>query len=207
MADDDVPSPIDFHDLAQAKAWERDTVARRPWRPEFFAAFIAELNRCFAEPFVVLELGSGPGHLAERILLGCAVRRYAALDFSDAMHRLARARLAHHLDRIEFVSRDFRLPHWHERLGEFDAVVTLQAAHELRHKTRLAGLLAQTRTLLTPGGVFLYCDHYAEPSRDKHPNLYLEREDQPRALERAGFIDVRKLLEKGGMALFAASVR
>jgi hypothetical protein len=42
MPDDDVPSPIDFHDPVQARAWVEDTVKRRPYRPRFFAAFAEE---------------------------------------------------------------------------------------------------------------------------------------------------------------------
>ena len=81
MPDEDVPSPIDFHDPAQARQWERDTIEARPWRPEFFAAFVSALNGKFHRPFTILELGSGPGHLAERILSECAVANYARSIF------------------------------------------------------------------------------------------------------------------------------
>ena len=202
MGDIDVPSPIDFHDRAQAKAWEEDTIARRPWRPEFFAAFASELKNCFARSFSVLELGSGPGHLAQIILSECPQADYCALDFSEAMHMLARERLGALSRRIKFLTRDFRSPDWHEDFAPFDAVVTMQAAHELRHKRHLPKLLSQIMQILTPGGVLLYCDHYAEGGQN--PDLMLNREDQPRALENPGFGDVRRVLDKGGMALYAA---
>src|SRR5262245_21595360 len=108
MADDDVPSPIDFHDPVQARAWVEDTVRRRPYRTDFFAAFVEALNRKNTCAIDVLELGSGPGHLAEQVLQRCAVRRYVALDFSAAMHDLARTRLHPFLERVEFMRRDFR---------------------------------------------------------------------------------------------------
>src|SRR5437764_262326 len=103
MGDFDVPSPIDFHDPAQAKSWEQNTIVRRPWRPEFFQAFASELNSRFSQPFSVLELGSGPGHLAQQILSACQVARYCALDFSDAMHALACERLGPFAAKVEFV--------------------------------------------------------------------------------------------------------
>jgi SAM-dependent methyltransferase len=204
MPDDDVPSPIDFHDLAQARQWERDTIEARPWRPAFFAAFVSALNGKFDRLFTVQELGSGPGHLAERILSGCAVAKCGALDFSDAMHQLARERLTRHLAKVNFISRDFRLANWGDGIGSFDALVTMQAAHELRHKRHLAKFLLQARALLRHGGLILYCDHYAEPVSHKHPDLYLKREDQPGSLETAGFSNVRRLLDEGGMALYSA---
>ena len=202
MGDFDVPSPIDFHDPAQAKSWEQNTIVRRPWRPEFFQAFASELNSRFSQPFSVLELGSGPGHLAQQILSACQVARYCALDFSDAMHALACERLGPFAAKVEFVIRDFRSAEWSEGLGRFDAVVTMQAAHEIRHKRHLPKLLTQIRAVMVPDGILLYCDHYAEGGENS--DLMLNRDDQPLVLERAGFTDVRRLLEKGGMALYAA---
>jgi SAM-dependent methyltransferase len=202
MGEKDVPSPIDFRDPVQARAWEADTVARRPWRPEFFAAFASELTSNFADPFSLLELGSGPGHLAQVILPNCRGGNYCALDFSEAMHDLARERLGMVSRSVQFVTRDFCKPDWSKGLGPFDAVVTMQAAHELRHKRHLPKLLSQVIDILTPGGIFLYCDHYSEGGQN--PDLMLNREDQPRALEKAGFCDIRRLLDKGGMALYAA---
>jgi hypothetical protein len=63
-------------------------------------------------------------------------------------------------------------------------------------------LLERARTLLAPGGVLLYADHYLTPET-KLPPLAPARDDQPRALERAGFVDVRLLHEEGNMALWA----
>jgi len=60
-----VPSPIDFADVAQARAWVADTVRRRPGRLQFGPAFAAALNACF-NTIRVVELGSG--HLADAIL-------------------------------------------------------------------------------------------------------------------------------------------
>lgn len=204
MPDYDVPSPIDFHDPAQARAWEEETVRGRPYRPSFFAAFASALNEQFDKPVDILELGSGPGHLAEVILQRCAVASYVALDFSNAMHDLARARLAAFLDRVEFVERDFRLPDWGANLQKFDAVVTLQAAHETRHKRHLVTFLVAARERLTSEGTLLYCDHYMEPGSGKNHDLMLERDAQPVALVAAGFSRIKRLLDEGGMALYSA---
>ena len=45
-------------------------------------------------PATILEIGSGPGLLAEEILRSCSVRRYVLLDSSTAMHDLAQERLS-----------------------------------------------------------------------------------------------------------------
>jgi len=201
----DVPTPIDFTDPAQARAWEADTIASRPARPMFFDAFVTALNALMPRrPLAVLELGSGPGHLAEQILKRCDVARYAALDFSSAMNAMAAVRLGPLAEKVTFLPCDFREPKWAEGLHEFDAVVTQQAAHELRHRRRLPALLQQTRGCLRKGGLFLYCDHYAEAGSGKNPYLYLPPEAQGPALVKAGFAEPRKLLDAGGMALWGA---
>ena len=61
-----VPSPIDFADVAQVRAWVADTVRRRPSRPRFCPALA--LNAYFDDPIRVVELDSGSGHLADGIL-------------------------------------------------------------------------------------------------------------------------------------------
>ncbi len=199
----DVPSPINFHKPAQARAWMEHTARKRPWRPEFFRAFAAALNARFVYPLRILELGSGPGQLAAAILKDCRVSQYVALDFSGAMHTLAREQLGHAARRVQFIQRDFRTPAWNAGLGKFDAVLTLQAAHETRHCDRLPQLLCQTRASLKRGGVLLYCDHYRSGAL-KNPLLYLERNAPPRALQDAGFAHIERILDKGGMALYRA---
>lgn len=207
MSDADVPSPIDFHDPVQAKAWEDNTVRGKPWRARFFAAFAQQIHQRFERAVGILELGSGPGHLAEAIFKHCAVARYVALDFSAAMHALARERLESFAPRVEFVTRDFRDAGWSDGLGSVDAVVTLQAAHETRHKRHLNALLREAATRLPTGGLLLYCDHYNEPGSGKNPALYLERDAQLTALEDAGFSGVSRLLDEGGMALYSGVKR
>jgi SAM-dependent methyltransferase len=202
MANDDVPSPIDFHDPAQCRAWVEDTIRRRPYRPHFFAAFAEALNARHTAPIDILELGSG--HLADRILQWCPIRRYVALDFSAAMHDLARERLARFLGRVEFVQRDFRSPDWGTGLGRFDAIVTMQAAHETRHKRHLPAFIGAAKQQLVRSGVLLYSDHYAEEGSDKNPLLMATRNEQRQALEQAGFTDIHLVLDEGGMALHRA---
>jgi len=197
--DDDVPIRVDFRDAATARTWIEETRLKRPYRPRFFAAFGAALAS--RSQLRVLELGSGPGQLARELLVRCDVHTYVALDFSPAMHALASDHLGELARRVTFVTRDFREPAWPAGLGPFDAVVTLQAAHETRHKRHLVPLLERARTVLAPGGVLLYADHYLTPDT-KLPALTPARDEQPLALAYAGFVDVQLRHEEGNMALW-----
>ncbi len=129
---------------------------------------------------------------------------YVAIDFSPAMHEIAAEHLGELASRVTFVTRDFREPAWPGDLGAFDAIVTLQAAHETRHKRHLVPLLERARTVVSPGGVLLYADHYLTPET-KLPALAPARADQPLALERAGFVDVQLRHEEGNMALWCGT--
>lgn len=197
--DPDVPLRVDFRIAEVARTWVEETRIKRPYRPRFFAAFCAALSDRRA--LRMLELGSGPGQLARELLTHCDVSTYVALDFAEPMHAIAREHLGELASRVTFVLRDFREATWADELGEYDAVVTLQAAHETRHKRHLVPLLERARSVLAPGGLLLYADHYLTPET-RLPALAPAREDQPKALERAGFVDVELRYEEGGMALW-----
>lgn len=200
--EEDLPIRVDFRDPATARTWIEETRIKRPYRPRFFAAFCAAVAS--RSKLRILELGSGPGQLARELLVHCDVHTYVALDFSTAMHAIAAEHLGELASRVAFVTRDFREPTWPHDLGTFDAIVTLQAAHETRHKRHLVPLLERARTLLTPGGMLLYADHYLTPET-KLPALAPARADQPLALGRAGYVDVQLHYEEGNMALWSGT--
>jgi SAM-dependent methyltransferase len=200
--DEDVPIRIDHRDMATARAWLEDTRLRKPFRKNFRAAFCAALSP--RRQLRILELGSGPGELAREILLRCDVASYTALDWSQAMHEIATEHLGELAGRVSFVVRDFREPTWPENLGTFDAIVTQQAVHETRHRRHALPLFERARTRLVPGGLLLYCDGYLVDPQSPLAALSLERAEQPRVLERAGFVDVQLLHDEGNLVLYRA---
>ena len=91
--DEDLPTPIDFNRMEDALKWIEDTNQKRPWRLDFFRAIASQIKLRSREPANIAELGSGPGFLAEEVMMSCEMERYVLLDFSKAMHDLARQRL------------------------------------------------------------------------------------------------------------------
>jgi SAM-dependent methyltransferase len=205
--DEDVPSPVDFHNPDEARAWVEETVRKRPWRPKFFEEFARAINESALAPLEILEIGSGPGHLAEHILNTCPVRKFVALDFSSAMHAIARERIERFGSKVEFVQIDFREKHWPTDLGKFSVAMTMQAAHEMRHKKHLIEFLCSARETLFENGLFLYCDHYAQAENAENTPLFATREEQSKALLAAGFESVKCILDEGGIALYQGSRR
>lgn len=152
-----------------------------------------------------MELGSGPGFLAEHLLVALPEVSYVALDFSAAMHQLALERLGPLADRVMFVERSFRDPAWSEGLGNFGYVVTNQAVHELRHKQYADVLHAQVKQVLTPNESYLVCDHFVGEGGMSNSQLYMSVAEQKEALLRARFTNVRQLLLTGGLVLHQAT--
>ncbi len=201
----DVPSPIDLRLIGEATEWESTALLKRPWRTEFFAEFAVAIQSSPISVNRVLELGSGPGFLADYLLQAMPNVTYVALDFSAAMHQLASKRLGVRTSRIQFVERSFKERSWSQGLGLFEAITTNQAVHELRHKHYAPALHSQARELLTVGGKYLVCDHYVGEGGMTNDQLYMTIAEQREALMGAGFSKVEQLLLKGGLVLHGAS--
>ncbi len=199
----DIPSPIDLRTLKDATDWESTAMEKRPWRTEFFDLFASEIGK-HSETAKVLELGSGPGFLAVHLLGKLPQLKLHLLDFSDAMHALAKMRLASKASSATYITRSFLEPDWPANLGDFDCVITNQAVHELRHKRHAANLHRAVRTLLRPHACYLVCDHYSGDDGMQNDQLYMMIQEQKASLIEAGFTIVEQLLVKGGLVLHPA---
>ena len=203
MIQADVPSPIDLKNMEDAKAWEQAAM-QRPFRKDFFSAICTEIGALQKPGLRVIELGSGPGFLAEHILSRMQSLNYTLLDFSAAMHQLASQRLFDLTgNTIQYLECSFKECGWTEEIEKFDVVATIQAVHELRHKRYATEFFLQVRDLLTPSGVLLFCDHYSGEGGMSNDQLYMSRIEQRQALESAGY-SVSEILVKGGRALYKA---
>jgi ubiquinone/menaquinone biosynthesis C-methylase UbiE len=155
----------------------------------------------------ILELGSGPGFLAEHVLDRCpSVARYTLLDFSQPMLAQNRRRLLEHQARTAFVQADFKGDAWPAALdGPFDFVFSLQAVHELRHKRHAPRLYAQLRALPSERGELVVCDHLPDSApTPRHRRLYMSIPEHLAALTNAGWSETRLVWTEHEMALYRA---
>jgi len=178
-------------------------MAKRPWRQSFFRRFVAELEPRLSAGGSILELGSGPGFLARQLLEALPRVAHTALDFSAPMHALAEERLGPLAQRVRFVQADFKTSEWAAGLSSYDAVVTMQAVHELRHKRHAASLYEVVRRLLRPGGLFLVCDHVCGEAGMAETSLYMSLDEHRRALHEAGF-SAHLVRYESGIVLYRA---
>ena len=193
--------PHDYFDEQYVRQWERAANLKRPFRVEFFDAFVKELSAL--DHAKVFDLGSGPGFLAEQILARCSVASYHLFDFSPIMIDLSRARLARYTDRSFFHQGSFTEEGWSSRLpAPFDAIVSLQAVHEVRDVSRIPQLYRELRNLLSENGILLIADKVnSADDREEHHATPREHEE---ALGSAGLIEIRQVHAAGDLVLFAA---
>lgn len=150
----------------------------------------------------MLELGSGPGYLAECVLDSCAnVESYSLLDCSEHMLQLSRERLAR-FEAARFVNRDFKTRDWHHGLSPpYTAVLAMQAVHELRHKRHVPGLYRQIRDLLEPEGLLAVCDGMPRDTTVLwQVSLCMTVDEQLDAFASAGFTGMQREEEIGAMS-------
>jgi len=203
----DVPYGEDFHDPAVAAAWADAVIRKRPWRTTIFEHFVAIIGATHLPNTRVLELGSGPGFLAEQLLAHCpSITHYTLLDFSEAMLEQSQRRLDGYQGRTEFLRADFRGDAWPRLVTEpVNFVVSLQAVHELRHKRHAARLYAQLAPLLAPSAEVLICDHLPTGAHTPlHRVLYMTTEEKLDALSSAGLIGAKVVWSDHNMALYSA---
>jgi ubiquinone/menaquinone biosynthesis C-methylase UbiE len=203
MQYEDVPYGNDWDSAAEAAAYGDTADRARPWRSEirdYIAARIASL----APGARVLELGSGPGLLALRVLQRCPnLGTYTLMDFSEPMLALSRERLGA-FPAASFVLASFKSEDWPRRVGgTFDCVVSMQAVHELRHKRHVPRLYEQIHHVLSVPGLVLVCDHTPFDDSPRSTALYMTEQEQQQALADARFANVRIDLARNGLALYA----
>ena len=202
MTDHDVPSPVDFRQMEDAIAWESEAMDR-PFRREFFDAFTHELRKLRKPAPRVLELGSGPGFLALYLLRQLTQCELTLLDYSPAMHELAKRRLGELATGVRFEERDFKTDNWWSGLGSFDAVISIQAVHELRHKRYASTLHEQVHALLHTDGLYMMCDHFYGEGGMENDQLYMSLTEQQESLENAGYFVTGGFI-KAGRAFYSA---
>ena len=199
----DVPYGNDWDSAAEAAAYGEAADQARPWRSRI-RDHIADRVAMLAPGARVLELGSGPGLLAQRVLQQCPyLETYTLMDFSEPMLALSRERLAA-FPAASFVRASFKSEDWTRHVeGAFDCVVSMQAVHELRHKRHAPRLYEQVYQLLAVPGLVLICDHAPFDDSEKSIALYMTELEQQQALAAARFANVHVELAMNGLMLYA----
>ena len=130
-------------------------------RAEGLAVLVALIPFERDQALRVLDVGTGPGLVASRLLDAFPAARAVGLDVSEPMRDVARERMAGYGERFSFVLADFvegDLPP--EAHGPFDVVVSSRAIHHVPAKAKRR-LYRAIYAALGPGGCFFNLDSVA----------------------------------------------
>ena len=200
---EDVPYGNDWDSAEEVAAWAEEADRIRPWRAQI-RDHIAQRVATLPPGARVLELGSGPGFLAHRVLERCPnLGAYTLLDFSEPMLALSRKRLSK-FAAASFVLASFKSEEWPRHAGgPFDCVVSMQAVHELRNKRHALRLYEQAYQVLAVPGWIMICDHTPFDDSSASTALYMTENEQQDALAQARFTNVRIEFRIDSLVLYA----
>ncbi len=166
--------------------WDAQQQVYLPDREDRFTVIIDAVAEVAGRPDpLVLDLGSGPGSLAVRLLQRLPRATVLAIDADPLTLALGRSAFAD-VAGLAFCDLDLRTAGWSAGLGldrAPDAAVSTTALHWLP-QAALTALYAELSGLLRPGGVLLNGDHLREddaaPGLQRLERALLEREERRR---------------------------
>ena len=171
---------------AWIERWDSQQQAYLPDREDRFTAMLDAVEEAAGRPDpLILDLGSGPGSLAVRLLTRLPSATVVALD-ADPMLLGLGAAAWRDLPGLRFADADLRTAGWSAGLGldrQPDAAVSTTALHWLTPPS-LAAVYAELGRLLRPGGMVLNGDHLSEdadaPMLARLGRALIEREERRR---------------------------
>jgi tRNA (cmo5U34)-methyltransferase len=204
---------------AYAQQWVSKDQRRALEREAQFNAALKWLSVFLERSAAVMDLGSGPGTLAGKLLEAFPEMRVVCLDGSEEMIAQARLRLAGFAERASFIRADFGAENWSSAVPrDLSAVVSARAVHNLRKLKPIERVYRDVYDLIRPGGLFMNIErvnfstaklkrHYRELQIKTRgtaakmdgpaPNLL----QQLRLLRRAGFTDIDCFWREGNTAV------
>ncbi len=166
--------------------WDGQQQAYLPDREDRFTAMLDAVQEAAGRPDpLILDLGSGPGSLAVRLLERMPSATVVALDADPLLLALGSSAWRD-VPGLRFADVDLRTAGWSASLRldrRPDAAVSTTALHWLPQPA-LVALYAELATLLRPGGLILNGDHLREepdaPVLGRLGRALLEREESRR---------------------------
>ena len=132
----------------------------------------------------VLDIGGGYGFVTRTVLETFPRAHLVLHDYSEPMLAEAKSRLSAFGSAVSFARGDLMTPDWVESLeGQFDAVVTSIAIHNVRFPDRIHGTYREVFPFVAPGGCFLNLDRVELPGSlirdaERHEQLMARRQEQ-----------------------------
>lgn len=185
----------EFHDEEFVTGWA-DRFVPTPDRLKLFSVIHSELVSAIPSNGHVIELGIGPGYLADYILRVMSGIRYSGIDFSHPMLGIAQQRLKSYSSQVTYIQADLLKDNWWENISDpADAIVSTWSLHDLGSQEYVKAVYKNCMPLLRDGGIFLNGD-FIKPDKASHefePGRF-EIGEHLDILDGVGFKDVECLI-------------
>jgi SAM-dependent methyltransferase len=156
-----------FHDNQCALEWANRFVPT-PERLRLFDTIIQQISETSLPAPHIVELGIGPGYLAEHLLKKISNMTYEGVDFSTPMLDLASTRLAAHRSRIKFTQADLINEDWGAKVSQpVGAIISTWALHDLGSEENTMKVYQACHRLLANEGILLNGD-FVKPEGTQH---------------------------------------
>lgn len=178
----------DFHDADFSQGWA-DRFVPTPERLRLFQTILQHIKDLETDDISILELGIGPGYLADFLLENLPNITYEGLDFSAAMLEIANKRTAQYSERIHFTQADLVRENWTTQLKKAPTViVSTWALHDLLEKKNIANVYQSAYEVLPKGGILLNGDFIKpETSTYEYEGGRIKPSEHIELLQAAGF--------------------
>lgn len=182
---------------SEAQSWEARLNRERPQRREAADWIASRINDLPARSPRIVELACGAGFLAEVLKKRLPAFRYCGFDLSPHLLEFAGRRLEEVPDErgggnvLQFLCADLVCEGWTSKLaemgwaGKVDAIVSIQALHDLGKLTQQKRVLKLARGLLHREGLLTYGDLLFD-DEVPHPSRF-SREEHEEMLRDCGF--------------------
>lgn len=148
----------EFHEEEFVAGWAERFVPT-PERLELFNVILTELQSRVPPNSCVVELGIGPGYLADHLLRMMPEIQYYGVDFSSPMLDIARQRLRRHSARVAYIWADLLKDNWWTEIpGPVNAIVSTWALHDLGSPENVEIVYKSCAQVLQDGGQLLNGD-------------------------------------------------
>ncbi len=210
----------DIRTDSEARSWEARLNRERPQRKEVASWICSKINAGSANSPRVVELACGAGFLAEILERQLPNVRYCGFDLSPYLLEFARRRLEAipgdqgNGNTMKYFCANLVKDDWTAHLvdmgweGKVDAVVSIQALHDLGELPQQKQVLEQARSMLRKDGLLAYGDLLFD-DQTPHPSRYTVEEHEE-MLQLCGFTvsggsSAKSVLGDSGLQDFATA--
>lgn len=178
MTTDFVGAEHEFHNKEFARDWS-DRFVPTPERLRLFDLIFSQLQTAIPGDGCIVELGMGPGYLADYLLERLPEVSYCGIDFSSPMLDIAGERLKKYSPRVVYTQADLVEDAWEQSVsGPVHAIVSTWALHDLGSPENINTVYERSYRALENNGILVNGDFIkpdAAPQEFEGGRFYVAR--------------------------------